>query len=137
MNVATTSKHSYAIRPNGQPGSMTAVMRAVTEVTGPRVLRVGLVQGGRVLDDRILKERTTVTVGTSEKATFVVTTEGLGPLVRLFERVGDDYYLHVLAGRPVASRCRPARTRGSWMSPTCGRARGMAACGSRRTRAAR
>ena len=56
----------------GRPGQMTAVMRAMAQATGPKVLRIGLVQGGRVIEERIIKQRTSVTVGASEKAMFVI-----------------------------------------------------------------
>ena len=52
--------------PGPQPGQMTAVMRAVAS-TGPKVLRIGLIRGGRVVEERIIKQRTSVTVGPSEK----------------------------------------------------------------------
>ena len=59
-----------------RPGQMTAVMRAVA-ATGPKVLRIGVVQGGRVLEERIIKQRSHVTVGPSEKNLFVIAI-GLG-----------------------------------------------------------
>ena len=54
------------------PGQMTAVMRAMQQATGPKVLRIGLVAAGRILEERIVKQRTSVTVGPSEKSMFVV-----------------------------------------------------------------
>jgi hypothetical protein len=77
---------------------MTAVMRAVATQTGPKVLRIGLVQAGRVIEERIIKQRTSVTVGQSEKATFVVPTPTIPPQFKLFELVGSDYYLNFLDG---------------------------------------
>jgi hypothetical protein len=77
---------------------MTAVMRAVMQQTGPKVLRIGLVQGGRVVEERIIKQRTTVTIGSSEKAMFVITSQAVGAQFRLFELVGSDYYLNFLDG---------------------------------------
>jgi len=87
-----------AARHQGAPGQMTAVMRAMRPATGvPRVLRIGLVEGGRVREEHILKERATVTVGQSERATFVLPGD-VPQLIKLFERVGDDYYVNVGAG---------------------------------------
>src|SRR5690606_25223834 len=51
--------------PASHPGKMTAVMRATPRVQGPKVLRIGLVQGGRVLEERVMKQRAHVTVGPS------------------------------------------------------------------------
>jgi hypothetical protein len=51
---------------------MTAVMRAMPQATGPKVLRIGLVQGGKVIEERVIKQRTHVTIGPSEKSMFVI-----------------------------------------------------------------
>ena len=80
-----------------RPGQMTAVMRAVA-ATGPKVLRIGLVQSGRVIEERIIKQRTHVTVGPNEKNMFVVTAGNLPASFRLFELVGNDYCLNFLEG---------------------------------------
>jgi hypothetical protein len=80
-----------------RPGQMTAVMRAVM-ATGPKVLRIGVVQGGRVIEERIIKQRVHVTVGASEKSMFVVATHSVPPSFRLFELMGNEYYLNFLDG---------------------------------------
>jgi hypothetical protein len=77
---------------------MTAVMRAMTMATGPKVLRIGLVHGGRVIEERIIKQRTSVTVGQSEKAMFVIPAQTVPPQFKLFELIGSDYYLNFLDG---------------------------------------
>jgi hypothetical protein len=82
-------------QPSGRPGQMTAVMRAMQQSTGPKVLRIGLVAAGRILEERIVKQRTSVTVGPSEKSMFVVQTN-LPPQFKLFELMGSDYYLNFL-----------------------------------------
>lgn len=78
-----------------RPGQMTAVMRAVA-ATGPKVLRIGVVQGGRVIEERIIKQRTHVTVGPSEKSMFVVASNAVPPNFRLFELLGHEYHLNFL-----------------------------------------
>jgi len=80
----------------GRPGQMTAVMRAMSVATGPKVLRIGLVQGGRVIEERIIKQRTTVTVGSNERAMFVIPSQAVPPMFKLFELLGTDYYLNYL-----------------------------------------
>lgn len=80
-----------------QPGQMTAVMRAVAS-TGPKVLRIGLIQGGRVVEERIIKQRTTVTIGASEKNMFVIPGGDLPANFRLFELIGSDYHLNFTDG---------------------------------------
>src|ERR1700690_3131756 len=81
----------------GRPGQMTAVMRAMQQSSGPKVLRIGLVAAGRILEERIIKQRTSVTVGPSEKSVFVVQAN-VPPQFKLFELVGPDYYLNFLDG---------------------------------------
>jgi hypothetical protein len=83
--------------PGARPGQMTAVMRAVA-ATGPKVLRIGLVQSGRVIEERIIKQRTHVTVGPNEKNMFVVAAGNLPASFRLFELVGNDYQLNFVDG---------------------------------------
>lgn len=80
-----------------RPGQMTAVMRAVAPV-GPKVLRVGVVQGGRVIEERVIADRTDVTIGPSEKSTFVVPSRILGRRHQLFQRVGEGYVLRFFDG---------------------------------------
>ena len=80
------------------PGRMTAVMRAAAPATtGPRALRVGVVRAGRIVDERLLTGRASVTVGASEKAMFVVDAE-LPPGYAMFERTRDGWTLAWLDG---------------------------------------
>jgi len=81
----------------GRPGQMTAVMRAMQQASGPKVLRIGLVAAGRILEERIVKQRTSVTVGPSEKSMFVVQAN-VPPQFKLFELIGSDYHLNFLDG---------------------------------------
>src|SRR5947199_5917783 len=84
--------------PSGRPGQMTAVMRAMSQATGPKVLRIGLVQGGKVIEERVIKQRTHVTIGPSEKSMFVIPSKNLPAQFRLFELAGSDYVLNFLDG---------------------------------------
>src|SRR5689334_1710226 len=84
--------------PSGRPGQMTAVMRAMPQVTGPKVLRIGLVQGGKVIEERVIKQRSHVTIGPSEKSMFVVPSQSVPPNFRLFELIGNEYHLNFLDG---------------------------------------
>ncbi len=98
MNVGTPSGRPPAGGQPGQPGQMTAVMRAIAQASGPKVLRIGLVQDGRVIEERIIKQRTSVTIGSSEKAIFVVPMPTLPSQFKLFELIGAEYYLNFLDG---------------------------------------
>ena len=77
---------------------MTAVMRAVSQQAGPKILRIGVVQGGKVIDERLIKQRTHVTIGPSEKSMFVVPSRKIPPSFKLFELIGTDYHLNYLEG---------------------------------------
>src|SRR5579862_1246987 len=95
MNQGT--RPGYGAPQAGRPGQMTAVMRAMQQSTGPKILRIGLVAGGRILEERIVKQRTSVTVGPSEKSMFVVQAS-VPTQFKLFELIGTDYYLNFLDG---------------------------------------
>lgn len=86
------------LQPTNRPGQMTAVMRAMPQTTGPKVLRIGLVQGGKVIEERVIKQRTHVTIGPSEKSMFVIPSRNIPPNFRLFELAGGEYYLNFLDG---------------------------------------
>jgi hypothetical protein len=90
----TSSDPSQRIHSTGQ---MTAIMRAA-KASGPKVLRVGLVQAGRVVDERVIRQRDDVWVGSSEKNLFVVAEAGLPSSFKLFERSGSGYRLNFLDG---------------------------------------
>lgn len=75
---------------------MTAVMRAMRPST-PMALRVGIVRAGRIVEERVIKEQKSVSVGTAEDATFAVEPTGRGlelpPRFELFARKKDGYVL--------------------------------------------
>ncbi len=77
-----------------RPGAMTMAMRAVQvpRPSGPKVLRIGL-QRGRTLEERVVRRRESVTVGTSERNHFIVPTKLLPARFELFKLVGDSYVL--------------------------------------------
>jgi hypothetical protein len=77
---------------------MTAIMRAMPQVTGPKVLRIGLVQGGKVIEERVIKQRTSVTIGPSEKSMFVIPSKAIPPNFKVFELQGGEYSLNFLDG---------------------------------------
>ena len=79
---------------------MTAVMRSTVAnvAPGPRVLRIGVVEGGRVREERVLGQGASVTIGPSERAMFIAQAAGLPPVFELFERRGQAYYLCLAPG---------------------------------------
>jgi outer membrane biosynthesis protein TonB len=82
-----------------RPGAMTVAMQAVqVKPTGPKVLRVGVIQHGRIVEERVIRKRETVSVGTSEKNHFVVLGDGVPSRFDVFQLVGDDYILNFTEG---------------------------------------
>lgn len=79
----------------GKPGAMTMAMQAVqARPTGPKVLRIGIIQAGKIVEERIIRKRETVSVGTSEKNHFIVAAGNLPSRFDLFQLVGEDYILN-------------------------------------------
>lgn len=61
----------------------------------PKVLRIGVIQGGKIVEERIIRRRETVTVGPSEKAHFVFAAPDLpSSRFELFETRGEEYTLN-------------------------------------------
>ena len=77
------------------PGRTTPLVHA-SVVPGPRVLRIGVVQAGQVSEERIVKQRSHVSVGSSENNTFVLSTSAIPATFRLFELIDHDYHLNFL-----------------------------------------
>ena len=76
-----------------RPGAMTMAMQAVqVRPSGPKVLRIGVIQAGKIIEEKIVRQRETVTVGSSERNHFVV--PGATARFELFQLVGGDYILN-------------------------------------------
>ncbi|MCP4606872.1 MAG: AgmX/PglI C-terminal domain-containing protein [Proteobacteria bacterium] len=60
----------------------------------PKVLRIGIIQSGKIIEERIIRQRDTVTVGQSEKNTFIIASSELPTRFEMFEnKSGGDYTL--------------------------------------------
>ena len=77
-----------------RPGAMTMAMQAVAVApsTGPKVMRIGVIQGDKMVEERIIRKRETVTVGSSERNHFIVPT--IQGSFDLFQIQGADYILN-------------------------------------------
>jgi hypothetical protein len=78
-------------------GRMTAAMRAIRPPGAPRLLRVAIVSGGRIVEERVVEPRTRITVGAGGDCTFVL-PEKQGPPLVLFEPAGSGWELRVVPG---------------------------------------
>ena len=65
---------------------------------GPRqrILRIGILLGGKIVEERLIRERTSVSIGQSMKNTFSIPVEGLPLELTLFALVEGKYYLRFL-----------------------------------------
>lgn len=61
----------------------------------PKVLRIGVVQEGKIIQERLIKSGEAVTVGDSPKSTFSYAGLGVGPSHGLFVASGGNYSLVV------------------------------------------
>jgi len=65
---------------------------------GPKVLRIGIVQRGKIIDEREMKKRETVSIGTGSKSTFQVSADGIPKAFDLFDYDGTQYWLRFSEG---------------------------------------
>src|SRR5689334_606628 len=61
-----------------------------------RILRIGVLLGGKIVEERLIRERTSVSIGQSMKNTFSVPVEGLPLEFTLFAMDQGKYYLRFL-----------------------------------------
>lgn len=59
----------------------------------PKVLRIGILQGGKIIEERIVRKRATVTVGQSEKSNFIIGSNELPSRFDMFEYRDGVYTL--------------------------------------------
>jgi hypothetical protein len=85
--------------PDGKPRIVRrgAAAFAALQANIPKVLRIGVIQGARIVEERIVRTRETVTVGQSEKNHFVVPHPNVPGRFPLFElrpgAKGQQYFL--------------------------------------------
>lgn len=60
-----------------------------------KILRVGVIQNGRIIEERLMRDRETVSVGQRLKNTFVVPSSAVPQTHELFVSKGGTYTLHV------------------------------------------
>jgi TonB family protein len=82
-----------------KPGAMTMAMQAVpARGSGPKVLRIGLFQDKKIIEERIIRQRETVSIGTAARNHLIIKSGALPAKLeasfQLFQLVGDDYILN-------------------------------------------
>ena len=81
-------------RGGARPGAMTLAMQAIKSVDGPKVLRIGVIQASRIIEERVVLQRDDVTVGTTEHNTFTVAAESFPARFELFTMADGRYRLN-------------------------------------------
>jgi TonB family protein len=69
----------------------TALRTGGTAAPKSRILRIGIVQGGRIVEERLIRKRENISIGWSAKATFAVPSESLPKQWLLFEANARGY----------------------------------------------
>ena len=60
---------------------------------GSKILRVGIIQGGKIVEERHIRRPDSVSVGQDSKNTFVIPASNLPPTFPVFDFRGTHYYL--------------------------------------------
>ena len=63
-----------------------------------KILRIGIIQGGRIVEERLVRKRENITIGQSAKNLFVVPSDALPRHWLLFEISGSHYVAHFSDG---------------------------------------
>src|SRR5215470_7728124 len=104
----------------------------------PKILRIGIIQGGRIVEERLVRKRENITIGQSAKNMFVVPSDALPRRWLLFQVHGNRYVAHfsdgmdarIAVGNEIISLAQLKQTgkihkRGvSWVLPLDERSRG-------------
>lgn len=59
-----------------------------------KILRIGIIQNGKIIEERLLRKREPVTIGQSPRNTFVLPASSVPRSFTLFELKGGTYHLH-------------------------------------------
>src|SRR6266700_390714 len=123
-----------AVKGNLQPGAAPKV----------KILRIGIIQGGRIVEERLVRKRENITIGQSAKNLFVVPSEALPRQWLLFEiHHGQHYVAHfsdgmdarIAVGNEIISLSQLKQSGkiqkrgGSWVLPLDERSRGKITVG--------
>ena len=77
-----------------QPGKAAAGTTRPGGPHRPRILRIGIIQGGRIVEERLVRKRENISVGQSARNMFVVPSEALPRHWLMFEITPRGYVAH-------------------------------------------
>lgn len=99
MSPAEVERKAKKAHPAASPLRTTAARRASLHRTAqpaPRALRIGILLNGRIMEEKIIRERDSVTIGLYEKNTFIIPSPHMVGRHVLFEMKGDRYHLNLM-----------------------------------------
>ncbi len=73
--------------------SEQAAPRPAARSTGPKVLRVGIIQNGKIIEERLVRKPQAVTIGHNPKCTFHIPASDIPKMMTLFEPRGSEFEL--------------------------------------------
>lgn len=91
--MAETGPKTKGVSSASKPKAPQSRIAAPQVPPAPKVLRIGIIQSGKIVEERIIRKRETVTIGQSEKNTFVVALPELPMRFDMFETKGGEYTL--------------------------------------------
>src|SRR5260221_5652838 len=80
------------------PTTQQPTTKAASQALLPKILRMGIIQGGRIVEERLVRKRENITIGQSAKNMFVVPSDALPKHWLLFEMTGNHYVAHFSDG---------------------------------------
>src|SRR5262245_57600322 len=120
--------------------NQAAALKSAPGVAGAKlkILRIGIIQGGRIVEERLVRKREDITIGQSAKNMFVVLSDALPRNWLLFQVSGHQYVAHfsdgmdarIAVGNEIISLSQLKQTGkiqkhgASWVLPLDERARG-------------
>ena len=57
------------------------------------ILRIGVIRSGKIIEEKLIRKRTSVTVGTSTRNTIILPATDAPKSFTVFELKGHDYFL--------------------------------------------
>jgi hypothetical protein len=74
---------------------MAKALKVPQDVTAPKILRIGIIQNGKIVEERLVRKRENVTIGQSTKNTFVVPASNALPRTfTIFELTPAGYAIN-------------------------------------------
>jgi TonB family protein len=65
----------------------------MTEAMREKILRIGVIQGGKIIEEKLIRRRASVSVGTSTRNTIMLPVANAPKSFSLFELRGNEYHL--------------------------------------------